>query len=124
MLTKTISSVRDAGFIVSEASGRRSREQVTLAAHVAVLEAGTVIGKLTAGGSYKILAPGSADGSEVAGGVLFGRRAIAAGTQRAVRMARDCEVNGNLLVWPAGITSPQKVAAESQLATLGIIVRY
>ena len=124
MKTKTINSVMDAGFIVSEASGRRSREQVTLAAHAAVLEAGTVIGKLTAGGQYKILAPAAADGSEVAGGVLFARRDIAAAAQRAVRMARDCEVNGNLLVWPVGITGPQKVAAETQLATLGIIVRY
>ncbi len=113
-----------AGFIVSEANGRRSREQCVLAAHAADYASGTVIAKLTANGQYTILAPAAATGAEVAAGILFSRKEIAAGTQRAVRMARDCEVNGNLLVWPAGISGPQKAAAETQLAALGIIVRY
>ena len=34
------------------------------------------------------------------------------------------EVNGNLLLWPAGISAQQKAACEQQLAAKGIKVRY
>ena len=64
------------------------------------------------------------DGRQVALAVLFAQRPIKATAQRAVCMARDCEVNGNLLIWPAGISAPQKKIAEAQLAAKGIIVRY
>lgn len=75
-------------------------------------------------GQYAPLSLAAINGGQLAKGILFGRREINVAAQRAAGMKRSCEVNGRLLVWPAGITTPQKAAAEAQLAELGILVRY
>ena len=41
----------------------------------------------------------------------------------AIAVARHAIVARNALIWPAGITAPQKAAAEAQLVALGILVR-
>lgn len=44
-------------------------------------------------------------------------------TGAPVLIDRDAEVIDTLLIWPAGITDPQKAAALGQLAALGIKLR-
>ena len=211
----------DAGFLMSEAPGRISREQVLLAARATDTIAGTVLGKVLLGaatvtpaaqagnvgngsigaptadagapaGVYRVaivaaaanagkfevegpdgavvgagnvavafngpinftLADGSTDfavgdaftvtvayaagsgqvallnlaatsGAQIADCILLLRQAAnESAAKRCAVVARDCEVNGNLLIWPAGITTDQKKAAEAQLAAKGILVRY
>lgn len=110
-----------AEFLVSEANGHRSREAVTVAAGAAPgLKAGTVLGTLTSGGNFVILAPGAGDGSQTATGILF---EAAVGTVQKTVIRRDAEVNGAHLIWPSGINSGQKTTAIAALAALGIIVR-
>ncbi|MCP4618507.1 MAG: head decoration protein, partial [Bradyrhizobium sp.] len=46
-----------------------------------------------------------------------------AADKAAVYHARDAEVKGLALTWPAGISAPNKTAAIAALAALGIIVR-
>lgn len=126
MPTKTFTSVRSEEHVISEANGRLSREQVDLDTVAADLNAGTVLGKVTASGKYVQLDPAAVDGSEAAAAVLA-PNVTAPDTPADVRTvvhARDCEVNGNKIFWPAGITGPEQVTAEAELATLGIIVRY
>lgn len=111
-----------AEFLVSEANGARSRDVVTIASGE-VLEPGTVLGKVTASGKYVQLDPAASDGSEAAAAILYeGVDASAADTTRTV-LIRDAEVNGGEIVWPDGITGPQKTTAIGQLAALGILVR-
>jgi hypothetical protein len=111
-----------ADFVVSEASGTRSRDAVTIAQST-VLEPGTVLGRLTATAKYVALDPAATTGAEVAAGLL--RTGIDATTAdvSAVALLRDAEVNGAELVWPDAITPEQKAAATAELAALGIIVR-
>ena len=126
MKQKTFTSVRNDEHVVSESAGRRSREQIVLSSPAANVLAGTVLGKITATGEYTPLNVGGADGSETAVAIL-GPNVEAtdpATDRRSVALVRDCEVNGNLLAWPAGITGPQKIAAEAELADNGVIVRY
>ncbi len=120
----TLTEGRHAGeFVLSEASGVRSRETVTLAQSQTVVP-GTVLGKVTASGEYGVLDPGAADGLEAAAGVAFyGAATEAAETSPLVIIARDAEVKQHCLEWPADITEPQKTAAIAQLAALGIIIR-
>lgn len=118
----TLTEGRHAGeFIVSEANGARSREAMTIDA--GSLEAGTVLGRVTATGKYVALAPGSEGGSEAAAGILYAAVDATAADAEGVAIVRDAEVNGAELTWPAGISGSDKTAAVAALAALGVIVR-
>jgi hypothetical protein len=119
----TQNSARTGGYIVSEANGYRSREAILIAAPGAALQPGTVVGKITATGKYAALNTAASDGSQNAAGVIY-MRVNASTTDVAVTAhVRDCEVNGNVLIWPAGINNTQKNAAISSLSLSGMIVR-
>lgn len=103
-------------FLLSEANGTRSREQVTIAAAASAMVAGTVVGKITASGKYKAYSNAASDGSEVAAGVLLYEVADSAADQKAVIIARDAEVQGSVL-------TGSDAAGVTDLAAVGIIVR-
>jgi len=54
--TKTFTSIRDEEHVISEAQGRRSREQILLDAPAERILAGTVLGKITRGAAAAIVA--------------------------------------------------------------------
>ena len=110
-----------AEFMVSEAVPHRAREVKTVVGGSSPgLEAGTVLGELTSGGNFVILAPAASNGSEAAAGILWEG---GEGTAERTVIVRDAEVVGDHLVWPEGISEGQKTTAIGQLAALGIIVR-
>lgn len=115
-----------AEYILSEAAGLRSRETVVLEAGQIVVP-GTPVGIVTASGKYHPFDQDAADGTEDAAGVAYAAvDASATGTNADTDMvitARDSEVVGARLEWPADITDPEKLAAEAELEALGIIVR-
>jgi hypothetical protein len=109
------------GFLISEADGKRSRENVTLISGQD-LYPGAVLGKITTGGKYTALDQGASDGSQTAAGILYGRGDASTADLVVCIIARDAEVNGNELLW--GSESPTEVdTGITELATLGIIVR-
>lgn len=125
---KNFNRYLDAEHIISEAEGRRSREQIMLAAAAFggnPIEAGTALGKITASGLYTKHDAAAADGSQNAVAFLYARAEPAGAGEnvRAVGHVRDCEINGNKVFWKAGITGPQKAAAQANLAASGVIVR-
>lgn len=110
-------------FVVSEANGFRSREEVVIAESQTLIP-GTVLGKVTAGGEYVQHAPGAVDGSEDAVAVILYPVTTGVGeTKRAAVYLRDCELRESDLTWAEGITSEQKTAAIGKLAETGIIMR-
>jgi len=109
-------------FIVSEGNGRISRETITVLAGEN-LQAGAVLGKVTASGKYKELTPGAADGSEAAAGILYDTVDATAADAEGVAIVRLAEVNAAEIVWPDGITAGEQTTALSQLAALDIIAR-
>ncbi|MBP7339418.1 head decoration protein [Niveispirillum sp.] len=114
--------IRPGEHVISEANGSRSREEITVAA-AADLGPATVLGKVTASGKYKRLAPAANDGTQTAAAVLYGDAYAETEDVKATAHLRDAEVNGLVLSWPTGITNNQKAAAVTQLTALGIIVR-
>lgn len=117
----TLSEGRHRGeYLVSEANGHRSRETITLTMGQN-LSAGTVLGVV--GGKHVQLDPQAVTGAEVAVAVLYDNVDATAADTPAVITARDAEVNGGELVWPAGITELEKATAVGQLADANIIVR-
>ncbi len=114
-------------YLVSEANTgaggvSRSRDAIEIASGE-VLEAGAVLGKVTASGLYVEYNPGAADGSEVAAGILFDGVDASAGDMPAVAHVRDCEVNASEIVWFGGASAGQIATGSEELATLGIITR-
>ena len=109
-------------FVVSEGNGKISRETITVLSGQ-TLEAGAVLGKVTASGKYKALDPAAVDGSEAAAGILYDAVDASAADAEGVAIVRLAEVNAAELVWPAGITAPQQTTALGQLAALTIIAR-
>ncbi len=103
-------------YLVSEADGSLSREEVTVTQAGTALVSGTVMGKVTASGKYKPYANGASDGTEVAAGVLYSSCVAATGDRKAVVHVRNCEVIGAALT---GSDAP----AVADLKLLNVIVR-
>jgi hypothetical protein len=115
----------DGHFLIGAYDPNMSAEQIILKANAGDLEAGTVLGKVTATGQYALHDPAAADGTELVNStvILWGRRANSAATQKAVAVARHATANANALTHKAGATTNQKNAAIAGLATRNIICR-
>lgn len=103
-------------FLLSEANGTRSREQVVFAAAAPAMVSGTVVGKITAGGKWTAYSNVAADGSEVAAGVLYTALPDAAADQVGVVIVRHAEVATARLT---GSDTP----GLADLLALGIVAR-
>ncbi len=114
---------RTGEYIVSEANGHRSREQVTVASGAGDLEPGTVLGQITASKKFVPYDPAAVDGSETAAAILYAGVDATDADARAVTTARDSEVNGHCLVWADGVDAAGEAAGITDLAAAGIIVR-
>lgn len=108
--------VRAEEFLLSEASGERSRDAVTLAANAAAIQAGTVLGKVTATGFMIPYNNAAVDGSQQAVGVLRNYVPISTSATKQTALVRDCEVDSFFL-------TGADAAGIADLAALGVIVR-
>lgn len=103
-------------FLLSEANGTRSREQVTISSTAGAMVPGTVVGKM-ANGKYKAYANGNSAGdADAAAGILLAAVPDLAVDQKAVIFVRDCEVAEAELT---GIDA----AGKTDLQALGIVFR-
>ena len=108
-------------FLLSEANGNRSRENVILVSGQD-LPAGTVLGKITASGKYAVVSQGAGDGTQTAAGILYDNVDASAGDVECAIIARDAEVIEDELLF--GNESPAElVTAKAELAAIGILVR-
>ena len=79
-------------FVLSEANGFLSREEVTVVLQGTPIKSGTVMSQLTANGKWVPYDDVGTDGSEVASGVLYTAQPAGSGDVMAVMFVRDCEV--------------------------------
>ncbi|MBR2819836.1 MAG: head decoration protein [Reyranella sp.] len=68
-------------------------------------------------------APAAVDGTQIAAAIAFDNADATVGPVPIVVMARDCQVVGDDLVWPAAIDPADQTAGIRQLAARGVIVR-
>ncbi|WP_311969341.1 head decoration protein [Pseudomonas baltica] len=106
---------RTAAFLLNEASGERSREQIVLLAGATAFSAGQILSVGADGKYIAFAAPAAGEAVEIA--ILYeGREASPDADQRGTGIVRDCEVIESLLV---GLTD----SARTSLAAAGIILR-
>ncbi len=86
-------------------------------------QSGTVLGKVTAGGKYKIAVQSAADGSQVADAIVLGEVAVAAATDTKVLVL----IKGPAIVGKGGLvldasfdTAPELAAVYAALEAKGI----
>ena len=113
----------DSDVVKTEAEGRHSRDENVLASGSGVVKVGAVLGKVTASGKFKPLAPAASDGTQTAAAISLQYADATAADQTIVTLKRHAQVALQTLVWPAGITDNQKAAALASLETLGIVAR-
>jgi hypothetical protein len=99
-----------------------SRNNETIAA-AQNLGLGAVISRKTADGKIYALAPAATDGTQIAAGVLIEAIDATLTDKAGLIVARHAVVADKVVVWPAGITAPQKAVAIAQLESVGILVR-
>jgi Bacteriophage lambda head decoration protein D len=109
-------------FVITEGEGHFSREDVTIeggTGGAGVVEAGTVLGEITASGKYVPSPDTGTDGSQVAAAILAYRVDATDDDVQAVVIKRHAEVNGNLLIYHPSVDDATKVLAK--IAQLGEI---
>ncbi len=118
---------RNLAYLLSEANGSRSRDIVTIASGEGVLEAGTVLGKVTASEKH-VVSPDAEvvgkEGAETATVILaYGVDATEADVP-AVVTSGDAEVKAPMLIYHSSVDADAKVnAKKEQLLAVGIKAR-
>jgi hypothetical protein len=113
-----------AEYLLSEAHGHRSRDNIKIASGSGVVKVGAVLGQVTASGKFKPHDPAAEDGSQNAVAVNYAQIDATAADVVAVAHVRDCEVRASELVLNAATdTDAEKAAVYASLASVGIIVR-
>lgn len=119
---------RNLAFLLSEAAGRRSRAQATIPAGTGKIEAGTVIGQLTASTGHFVPSPVAEvvglEGAEVATAILgYSVDATDVDVEVAI-IDRDAEAKIPMLIFDASVDDETKTAAKvAQLNAVGIRAR-
>ena len=122
--------------IQSEEDGEYGYCRKTVVANEAAIKnyvAGTVLGKVTAGGKYKILEASAADGSQNFAGIYVGSAALTADDFQTIAATTDTNVvilfRGPAVVGKAGLvfgasvdTQPERDAIYAQMEAAGIKV--
>lgn len=127
MLETKTEGARNLAFVLSEGNGKISRDVVTIASGAGKLEAGTVLGRITASENY-VASPEAEvvgkEGAETAMAVLAYRVDATSEDVEAVVIARHAEVKEPMLVFDATVDNASKIAAKlEQLSAATIIAR-
>lgn len=127
MLETKTEGARNLAFVLSEGNGKISRDVVTIASGAGKLEAGTVLGRITASENY-VASPEAQivgkEGAETAMAVLAYRVDATSEDVEAVVIARHAEVKEPMLVFDASVDNASKIAAKlEQLSAATIIAR-
>lgn len=127
MLETKTEGARNLAFVLSEGNGKISRDVVTIASGAGKLEAGTVLGRITASENY-VASPAAEvvgkEGAEAAMAVLAYRVDATSEDVEAVVIARHAEVKEPMLVFDATVDNASKIAAKlEQLSAATIIAR-
>lgn len=117
---------RTAEFLHSEAEFLRSRDEVVVTVPDGGLDAGTVLGVVTASGKYVRHDAAATDGSENEAAVLYANLHNSTGSaedQDATVVSRAAQVYEHALTYEVGADAAQITATNAALQALGIIVR-
>jgi hypothetical protein len=100
-------------------------EEIIVASGAGVLDPGTILGKITASGKYVTHDTALANGAELPANAIILFHAVdatAADVKTVGTMRGPATINGNLLTYKAGMTSPNKIIVRNALRAKGLAV--
>lgn len=113
-----------AEFLMEELGVNHARDTITIASGSGVVEAGTVLGKITASGKYKPSTATGSDGAQTAVALNIYKVDATSADVQVAAVTRGASVNGKIIAYDATVDDATKKAAKAaQLAAVGIIVR-
>jgi Bacteriophage lambda head decoration protein D len=121
-MTTLTEKLHAGGFLISEADGKLSRDNVTLVSGQNLV-AGTVLGKISASGKYAAYDDQASDGTQTAVAILYEASDASGGDLVVCAITRSAEVNGNELTWPTGSPADITAGVADLAGTPQIIVR-
>lgn len=111
-------------FMISECDeGAISRDAIVIASGQGILEAGSVLGQITASGKFAAYDNSASDGTQVASGVLYEKTDATSADVDAVAITRLAEVKSSLLSFKSDQDATAKAAALADLKIANIIAR-
>lgn len=115
---------RRSGCYLGECAGPNIvNEEIIVASGAGVLYPGTVLGKITASGKYVAHDNALSNGAEVAAGILFHKvDATSADALTVGTVNGPATINGNDLIFKAGISGANQLAATNALRAKGMKV--
>lgn len=125
MAVATFNNKRSGCYLGETAALNIVNEEITVVSGTGVLDAGTVIAKITASGKYGVADPAGAGGLELAANVaiLFHTiDATAADVKTVATLRGPATVNGQMLTYKAAMTSPNKIIVRNNLRAKGLAV--
>jgi len=115
--------IHPAEFILSEANGHRSRENAQFA-DPSTIKPGQPVKFTTAATTDKFATYVAAvTGADCEAITIYGGVSSSGNPLQLAIIARDAEVNGKCINWPAGMSGVEQAAGITKLATNGIRVR-
>ena len=114
----SLAGTRTGEFLLSEATGERSRELIRIPAGQGMLAAGTLLK------ADNTVATNGASAVKVLYGPIDTGGDAGALAVKGAAVARDAEVFGEKLVWATDVTDDQKLLAAQSLAESGIVTRW
>lgn len=109
-------------FLLAEPFGEYLRLVVTVISGQ-VLEAGAVLGKITASGKYTAVDADATDGSEAAAGVLYDDVDASGGDTPGLAIVKQAVVQKNKLKYLSTMDAGEQTTAEAELEALTVYVR-
>ncbi|MGA1853042.1 head decoration protein [Sphingobium sp. HT1-2] len=100
-------------------------EEIIIASGAGVLDAGTVIAKITVGGKYVVHDTALSNGAELpANAAILGHPvdATSADVKTTATVRGPATINGNMLTYKAGMTNAAKIAVRNALRAKGMAV--
>ena len=100
-------------------------EEIVVASGAGVLDAGTVLGKITTGGKYVVHDTALSNGAELpANAVILGHSidATSADVKTVATVRGPATINGNMLTYKAGMSGAAKIAVRNALRAKGMAV--
>jgi len=126
-MTILTEGTRGYAFLVSEANGARTRQEVVVTVPAnSTIVAGRIMGQITTGGKFVAQTAAATNGSQTPAGLLLVSQTNTTGSAidvSATIVSRDAEVVKTQLTYDPAANAAAILAADAALAARGIIVR-
>jgi Bacteriophage lambda head decoration protein D len=125
MATATFNNKRSGCYLGETAALNIVNEEIVVVSGTGVLDAGSVLGKVTASGKYAFFDPALATGVELPENIaiLFHPIDASAADVKTVGTLRGpATINGNMLTYKAGMSAPNQIITRNALRSKGMAV--